>query len=609
MTSNSFKEKLAELPETPGVYLLLDEDKKVLYIGKAKRLKSRVSSYFLPNRASDIKTAALVRHVFDFEIFLVHTELEALLLERTLIRDHNPKYNILLRDDKEYPLVQIDYHHPWPRVKKVRKREDSEATYLGPYGSATSLNLVLGRIFEVFPLVRCSEYEFRMRKRPCAYYHMKKCLAPCTKEVNKDVYHEVVRHAQNVLEGKTKEVLAELRQEMGKASENLNYELATLYRDQILAFKALGDNQSVVIAPEFEGDIVGYYHKGEWLGIHLLLLRQGRIIGNNHFNLKAGLLEKQECLEAFINQYFGRHESAQTIWTPFAVPDAKNLAQALLTKNVVIKVATSTLEKKLVNMACKNAHYGLEEHLRQKGALAQKMAILQRDLGLSKMPLRIECVDISHIQGTATVASIVTFENAQANKKKYRMYNLADEALKVDDYQSIFEVMQRRFRRALFDHDLPDLILIDGGLGQLNAALKAKEEFPDLEIEIISIAKSRLKKTSSAIYHSAERIFTTRSQEGIELVPASFSFQLLTQLRDEAHRFALKQHRRRRQKVRQTSILEGIKGLGPVGRKKLFAKFQDLEGIKKASLAELSEILTKKAAEAVLAFFRGHHDA
>ncbi len=598
--------KLAHVPAEPGVYLLKDEHRQVLYVGKAKKLKARLSSYFAKNRQNDIKTKTLVKQIADFEIFLVHTEVEALLLERTLIRDHNPKFNILLRDDKEYPLVQIDYQNQWPRIRKVRKRESSEAAYLGPYGSVTDLNLILERIFEVFPLVRCSEYEFRTRKRPCAYYHMKKCLAPCTQKVEQSVYREIVQNAQKVLEGNNKDVLRDLRARMKNAAEEQNYELATIYRDQILAFKKVGGSQSVVIAPHFEGDIIGYTVKEDWVGIHLLLLRDGKIIGNNHFNLKNPLADKEACLEAFIGQYFSRHDSAKTIIAPFLPDNAKALATSLLSQDVTIRLAEAAEEKKLVVMACKNAHYGLEEFLRQKTTTESKLSQLRRELGLKRVPKTIECLDISHIQGTATVGSIVRFDNGIANKQKYRLYNIADEAVKIDDYQSIYEVLSRRLRRGLEEHDLPDLIMIDGGLGQLNAAIRAKEEYPGLDFELISIAKSRLKKDSAAIYHSPERIFTPESKEGIALVPASFTFQILTQLRDEAHRFAITQHRRRRQVVRHSSVLDQIHGLGPKTKQKLFAHFGDIEGIGKATSEELSALpgVSAALAERIVAFFR-----
>lgn len=602
------KNKLRHLPEEPGVYLFKDEKQRIIYVGKAKSLNARVNSYFRNPSDLNPKTAALMRDVVDFDVMLVNTELDALLLERTLIRDHSPRYNILLRDDKDYPLLKIDYQNPWPRIRKVRRRDDETSTYLGPYGSAFSLNQMLDWVFRVFPLVRCSEHEFATAKRPCNYYHMKKCLGPCTLDVDQKAYHQMVHQAQSVIEGDNKSVVSELKAQMRTASDAMRYELAAIYRDQIQAFKDLGENQTVVLDPNLSVDIIGSTWRHDWISFHVVFLRKGKIVANNHFNLANPVQEPQQALESFLIQFYDEENAHTPVILPLPIEDPALISRALGSDRV-FRSAKTPAERKLVQIANKNARFGLEEHLRKIGEANISLEALKRDLRLADLPRRIECVDISHIQGTATVAAIVSFLDGKPDRKRYRLYNLSDEQ-KPDDYGSIRDVMVRRFKRALREPAfIPQLIVIDGGKGQLQAAMEAKDEFPELNITLVGLAKARaLRSASGELVYSNERIFFSDQESPLELRAGSSTFSILTHLRDEAHRFALKQHRKRRSKLRQQVSLTDVKGIGPKLAQRIYAELGDFDSIKKASIERLQEIpgINQQIAEAI--YRKYHHE-
>lgn len=596
------KQKLKDLPSEPGCYLMKDSNNVIIYVGKAKNLKSRVKSYFTKSTNHNRKTKALIKNIASFDIMIVSTEVESLLLERTLIKHHQPEYNILLRDDKEYPYIKIDYNNPWPRIKKIRKRKDDNAKYIGPFANTGHLNLMLQVMRRIFPTIKCSPHEFQNAKRPCNYYHIKMCLAPCVLEVDRKKYLEVIDSAISFLKGQNKHLINEIKTKMKEASNNLEYESAAYYRDQLIALENFKEKQAAVVQNIEEADFIGFQQNDTTASIHILNVRSQHISGGENYTISTPIQEEESALSSFLLQFYENKHTPAELYTPFELKEAALLAEALNnkeSKRTKILVPKQGEKKQLIDIANRNALYALEEHIRSENKKSTALLFLQKTLNLSTPPHRIECIDISNIQGTAIVASDVCFINAKPYKPYYRLYNIEDQAEAPDDFQSIYLVMKRRIARGIKEKNLADLFVIDGGKGQLKSAMKAASEFPQTEISIISLAKKRFKgQDTSEHAHSKERIFLPQKDTPIELKEGSPEFRLLTHMRDEAHRFAITHHRKRRKKVLHTSILDQIPGIGAKMRIKLYETFTDLEGIKKASLEELSAIkgLRKDAA-------------
>lgn len=599
--------KLTHLPKEPGVYFMKDAKGKVLYVGKAKDLKSRVASYFVDAKDHSPKTRKLVRQIVDFEVMLVQNEVEALLLERTLIKHHQPPYNILLRDDKEYPYVRIHFREDWPRLDVVRRRKDDGAEYFGPFTAPGSLRQGLDAIYRVFPLIRCSPWEFKNAKRVCNYYHMKLCMGPCVMPVPKEAYHAMLRDAMALLQGKNSEVLANLEQRMQQAASHEQYELAGQYRDQIRAISNLREKQSMVVAPGINTDVVGFARSDELVTLHVLMVREGKVMGGDSFTLRdGGAIDDNETLTHFLLQYYEGRDLPPRILIPFEIESLVDLAVAISkdsqqkTEIKPIKNYTKAPWPSLSATAIKNAQYNLDESVRTHDRARASLEALQTTLGLDEIPRRIECIDISNLHGTAIVASDVCFIDGNPDKSQYRSYNIETVQGAPDDFASIFEVVKRRIERGVRDGNLPDLLVIDGGRGQLESALKALAEFPGLALKIVSLAKSRIEKTGSTKQkgkvdislpkYSFERVFKPGSDTPIPLVPGSPAFRILTRLRDEAHRFAITKHRAKRAKLSSLSPLEGIAGIGPKLRSSLLIQFGSLEEIAKAPLDELRKV-------------------
>ncbi|MFK7827545.1 MAG: excinuclease ABC subunit UvrC [Oligoflexales bacterium] len=591
MTTNQINEKLKHLPSESGVYLFKDQHQKIIYVGKAKNLKKRVPSYFRSEESLFPRTRALVAEIRDVSVMIVETEADALLLERTLIKHHKPHFNVLLRDDKEYPFIKVDIKSDWPRIKKVRRRKSDGALYIGPFPYVSQLNSVLETVMNSFPLVRCSVYEFERAKRPCNYYHMNKCLGPCSLKVDSQEYKKTVLAAVEVIKGNNQNVIVDLKDRMKHAAKELNFELAAQLRDQIAALSDFQSRNSVVFNEIENADSIGFYSEGNDLSFHVLTIRDFCLVGHEHFDLALPLQTQEEALVAFLMQYYEQREVPEIIFVPFKISNLNSLILALGNQRTQILRAKDTEEKELHFMACRNARFLFEEFQRRKQKYLVILEATKNLLSLSKIPRWIECIDISHIQGTATVGSVVAFKNGSPEKSLYRLYNLHDEADNPDDYACIMEVVYKRLERAKREEEFPDLIIIDGGKGQLNAALSAKKEFPDISIEFVGIAKSRAKKgeqvDTGVPEYSSERIFKPGAKTPISLERGSSVFRLMTQLRDEAHRFAITQHRKRRSSLKQSSTLENVKGIGPTLRKRLFETFSDIEGIQNASLEQL----------------------
>ena len=597
----SIRTKLSSLPRDPGVYFMKGGKGQVLYVGKAKDLKSRVSSYFTANKDHSAKTRSLVREIQDFEVMLVKTEVDALLLERTLIKHHQPPFNILLRDDKEYPYIRIDFSMDWPRLEIVRRRLDDRAEYFGPFSAAGSLRTSMDAIKQVFPLIRCNQWEFEHARRVCNYYHMKMCLGPCVLPLEKDTYKSMLRDSMALLEGKNDDVVKTLEAKMLTASGREQYELAASYRDQIQAIDVLSEKQTVIVAPDIDGDVIGTATGPDAIAIHVAMIRGGRLIGGDSFNFAmSGIENPAETLPHFILQYYeGRHVPERII-TDTDLENPKDLATAITPAGSKVPDLRPVKNlrapwSELVAIATKNAQYAHDETVRGMDRRRSSLEALQTTLGLEAPPRRIECIDISNLLGTAIVASDICFIDGHPDKSLYRSYNIETVQGKPDDFASIREVVKRRLERGIRESDLPDLLVIDGGRGQLESALTSLAEFPGLKLQIVSLAKSRLEKhrgpkakqASSAPKHSLERVFKPGQETAIPLVPGSPAFRILTQVRDEAHRFAITKHRKKRGSLGQKSLLEEIEGVGPKIREALLKHFGSIEAISSANVDAL----------------------
>ena len=607
----NIKEKIRHLPEDAGVYLMQDKLKKVIYVGKAKNLKKRVLSYFQDSNRPSHRLHLLRTEIVEFSIMVVNNEVEALLLERSLIKHHKPKFNVLLRDDKEYPILRIDLQEDWPRIEKVRRRQNDGATYIGPFVHVGQLNRVLQTVQNCFPLVRCSRYEFKNSKRPCNYYHMQQCLGPCVLPCDAKTYRKMVKSAIKVLQGDHKRAISILERRMTQAASDLKFEIAAQLRDQIKALQSFESQQHVIFSDIKNIDIVGFAEKPNFIAFHLLLVRDYRLLGFTHFNFDSPVESIGESMNSFLLQYYENNLIHENVLVPFVNDGIKELGLALSVKENTLREATTESELKLMKMACKNARVSLSEYIRERQISPHLMSEVKKLFQFPYLPKTIECIDISHIQGTATVGSLVHFRDGKPDKGNYRIYNLDDEAVAPDDYLAIETIVERRLKRGLAEESLPDLLLIDGGKGQLNAALKAQEKFNNIKnMKIASIAKSRRVKEvdhfDNRINYSSERIFLPDQDEAVELEIGSPIYRLLTHLRDEAHRFAIKQHRKRRKTIRHRSRLEEVSGIGPKLRTHLYEIFTDLETMKKASLSDLEKVkgLRSEVAKNLLEFLK-----
>lgn len=603
------KEKLSRLPQSPGVYFMKDSLGEVLYVGKAKNLRSRVSSYFISSNNHSPKTLKLVRRIQDFEVILVATESESLLLERTLIKHHLPPFNILLRDDKEYPYVRIQFNDQWPKLDVVRRKQDDGAEYYGPFTSPSHLRLGLEAVRRVFPLIRCSEWEFKNAKRVCNYYHMKLCLGPCVLPVDPVLYQNMLRDSMRLVQGDNDDLLVTLTERMSQASKSELYEIAAQYRDQIASIRQLGEKQSVILDQMFNFDVVAWQREEEVLSVAVLMIRKGRLLGQDSFVLTdQGPDDENLSIRHFFLQYFDSKHANHNVYITETFEGINHLEVVLMSDGqasfrVIPSITSNEVDKELVaastlvQTAMENARYRLKEATKAHDKAKISLEALQNALKLSTIPRRIECIDISNLQEMAIVASNVCFIDGSPDKSLYRLYNIRSVSTAPDDYASIEEVVTRRIERGVKTNDLPDLLVIDGGKGQLNAALNAKAIFPGCSLKIVSLAKSRAPKNRKNTTHlqkdmnrSFERIFYDPNQPALPLAPGSPVYRIMTQIRDEAHRFALMHHRRKRAKLSSASPLDQITGIGPKIKQELLKRFGGIEGIRLASIDQLLKV-------------------
>ncbi|XEQ94201.1 UvrABC system protein C [Sporomusa carbonis] len=586
------------LPDKPGVYLMKDDKGRIIYVGKAVNLKNRVRSYFQSSRNHSPKVLALVARIADLEYIITASEIEALILECNLIKKHRPKYNISLRDDKTYPYIKIT-NEDYPRVYATRKVQKDGARYFGPYTSAGAVHETLRLLKSLFPLRSCRNLD---AKRPCLEHHIKRCLAPCTGNVDKAAYGEMIKAVSLLLEGRSDAVVKNLKRRMAEAAEKLEFEQAARLRDQLAAVEKVIEKQNIVTGSG-DQDAIGLARSAAGTCAQVFFIRSGKMVGRDHFMLAGGEHETDEdILAAFVKQYYSQAAFIpREILLPFELAEQHLLAEWLSSVKggrVQVETPKRGTKKDLVNMAAGNAATVLEEQAARLEADTDKTAgaaaELGRHLGLPAAPERIECFDISHIQGSETVASMVVFEGGQPNKNEYRRYKLKTVEGKPDDFKSMQEVVGRRYRDALGKGPVPDLIIIDGGKGQLNAALPVIRAAGLIEVPVVGLAKE------------FEHIFREGISEPLILPRHSQALYLVQRIRDEAHRFAITYHRKLRSKRNMVSVLDHIPGIGSKRRKALWDHFGSLAKIKAAEVEELAAVpgMTTPAAEAVYTFFR-----
>ncbi len=609
-------EKLQNLPIQPGCYLHKDSKGRIIYVGKAKNLRNRVRQYFQSSRAMDAKTQALVARITDFEIIVTDTEVEALVLESNLIKLHKPKYNVMLKDDKQYPHLRLTINEDFPRIVKTRKVEKDGAAYFGPYLPASLADKTVTLINREFQLRTCSDevYEiYKRAKRPCMEYQIKRCLGPCQKDLcNQKQYDEVVLDVKMLLDGKDKELADSLTERMMKASDDLRFEQAAKYRDLFRTVRALGEQQKMMTMPDQDIDIFGYYREGAQLALQLFTMREGKIIGRREFyweDLPPDGAEvsfnPSEFLGQVLEQYYlvGNYVPLE-IHVPVDWPDRELLEQALTEKRgrrVHILDPQRGKKRELIDLVEKNAKLGFEQRFRViKPDWTKVLAELQEVLGLPAYPQRIESFDISHIQGSDNVAAMVVCENGEMKKSDYRKFIIKSVA-GADDFASMHEAVGRRYARLLKEEKrLPDLIFIDGGKGQLSAASAAMHALGLGDLPMVGIVKPRGKHEE--ISHL---LVKGREYEPIVLEKPSLVLRLVQMIRDETHRFAVTYHRKRRSMRDFKSELTSIPGVGDKLKERLLRNFGSLKRVSQASVAELRPFVGQTQAERIVEHFKG----
>ena len=590
-------EKVSHLPTTPGVYLWRDKYQRIIYVGKAINLRNRVRSYVQQDVNRSVKVTAMMRRAWDVETIQTKTEMEALILEATLIKEHHPKYNIMLRDDKTYPYVKITVQEDFPRLFMTRRLERDGAKYFGPFTDVTAVHHVLRILRSYYPLRTCKSMKV---ERPCLQYHMHYCEGPCMNYVTVESYRKYIDDIVALFEGKQVQVIQEITSKMEQASEDLEFELAAKYRDDLLSIQKVQEKQRMV-TQRGDMDVLGMAIDGPMACIQLFFIRSGRLLGRENYFVQHEGDSPELVMTEFIKQYYGGSTFIpKELLLPMDSVDRELFSEwftSMKGQQVDVSVPQRGYKKDLIKMAEENAQNFLAERRRQwqytidkAGGAVKKLAEV---LDLPRLPERMECYDISHMQGAETVASMVVFEGGKPAKREYRRFKLKTVQGKPDDFASMAEIMERRYGNEK-DWPMPDLIIIDGGKGQLNAALPVIRAMGATDVPVISLAKR------------IEEVFVEGESESIILEHHTPELQLLQQIRDEAHRFAITYHRRLRGKRNLESVLDHIEGIGPKRRKALYKHFGNLDAMRVAELEELESVegMNKKAALAVYEFFR-----
>lgn len=617
-----FEEALKNLPDSPGVYIMKNSEKQIIYIGKAVSLKNRVRQYFQNSKNHSPKVKAMVSHIAEFEYILVDSELEALILECNLIKKHKPRYNILLKDDKHYPYIKVTVNEEYPRIFIARKILKDKAKYFGPYADAGAVKETIKTVKQLYPIRSCHKHVKFGEKidRPCLNYHIGRCLAPCTGKVPVDEYMSMVNDIMLLLEGKQDELIEKLANKMQSASENLNFEAAAAYRDQINAVKKMQERQKIISTDFVNQDVIASSRNNEYTCIEIFFVRGGKFLGRKNFFFEDTFESIEETISQFIIQFYSEvQDIPSTIMCSMEPKNAESLEEYLTGKKgsrVKIKVPQKGEKYKLIEMAERNAESAIEQKRyrtdREKhdtiGAIEEIKAILN----LEKVPRRIEAFDISNIQGVDSVASMVVFEDGRPSNRDYRRFKIKN-VEGPNDYASMEEVIERRFTRGLSEakeikksggsiedgkfSKFPDLIMMDGGEGQVNSAKKILKKL-NITIPVCGMVKDDYHRTRGLIYEDNE----------IEIYKDSGAFRLSAKIQDEAHRFAITYHRSLRSKRIVHSELTEIAGVGKTRAMAIMNHFKTIDDVKKASIDDIINVkgMNRKAAEAVYNYFHGN---
>lgn len=581
--------RLGALPHSPGVYLFKDAQGRVIYVGKAAILHSRVSSYFTTHNLEP-KVHRMVEHIHDFEILLTDSEQEAFLLECNLIKEYRPQYNVRLRDDKTYPYLKVGLGEKWPRVHMTRRIEQDGSRYFGPYANAGSLRRTIAMLKRLFPFRSCRKDIDGTDSRPCLEFHIKRCLGPCIGEVSPEEYGRIIEQVVMFMEGRQEEVLRQLNQKMTAAADRLEFEKAVVIRDQILAVQDVVEQQKIASA-EGESDAIAFSQAGDQAYVQVFIVRNGKLIGREHFMLTGVEGEEPgQIMTGFLQQYYSSTPVIpRTVLVEHMPRDPELICEWLKEKrggSVEVRAPRRGVKKQLVDLVATNAREGLRQArvkvLADPEILAEALDEVKERLSLPSKPLRIECYDISNIHGRAAVGSMVVFEGGLPRKDQYRRFRIGS-VVGIDDYAMVREVLRRRFKRGLEMAEEggwanePDLVLIDGGKGHLGAAVEVLREV-GLELPCAGIAKEN------------EAIYVPGEQGPVMIARDAPALYLIQRIRDEAHRFAIGYHRQLHKKLSHTATLEGIPGIGAKRNRALLRKFGSVKRIREASIEELASV-------------------
>ncbi len=582
-------DKYHSAPQDPGVYLMRDELGHIIYVGKALNLKKRLSSYFIKESGHDMKTGILINHIRDFQVIVTASEHEALILESTLIKKHKPKYNVILKDGKNYPCLKIDIRQDYPRLEVVRKIQKDKALYFGPYSSAFSVKNTLKSVNRIFKLRKCRDNQFNNRSRPCLNYQIKACLGPCCNEVPKKEYHKIVKDVILFLKGRSSALVRKLKKEMRAAADSRDFEKAAHLRDTVFAIERVMERQVVVSTDRLDRDVISCVKEKGRAVVTLLSVRGGSLVGTRHFYFDMHFSETTEILDAFIRQYYEK-----SVFLPRQVLISQGIEnhdilehQLSLKKGKTVKLLVPQRGEKhqLVTMALVNGKKELEKYFSREAQAQADLLCLQKMLKLERLPLRIECFDNSTLAGKDTVSAMVVFKNGVPDKSQYRKFIMKN-AKPDDDYACMKEVLTRRFLKKETDIELPDLLLVDGGRGQISMAWAVLKELGlESKFSLAGIAKKDKKKGEVR-----DKIYLPNRANPVNTIQSEPALFLLQRLRDEAHRSAITFQKKRRTTRSKTSVLDTVQGIGKKRKETLLKAYKGLSRMKKASVDELASL-------------------
>jgi excinuclease ABC subunit C len=594
MTSNLIEELLAHLPASPGVYIMRDAKGGILYVGKAISLRNRVKSYFISHSSHTPKTLKLVEQIHDFEFFVVSSEQEALILELNLIKRYWPPYNVLLKDDKTFPYLKIKSNEEWPRLHITRRLEEDGSRYFGPFANIHSLRRTLDVLKRIFPLRTCTKQIQPDKKyRPCLNYHIKQCLAPCAGNITHSDYQRIIDQLVLFLEGKHETITRTLKKKMDEAAGSMEFEMAARFRDQLQSIQDVVEGQTIAMKVRGEQDVIAFASENDQACVQVFMIRNGKLIGRESFTLKGTNNEDpQQILASFVKQFYSSSPYIpRLLLLQYSIDEKEVIEKWLSDKkggSVNIEIPLRGKKKQLMDIVVENARQGLEQlkikQMAIPSTLTEALTGIQKQLKLNAYPSRIEGYDISNIQGTDAVGSMVVFDEGKPQTSSYRRFKIKT-VEGANDFAMMQEMLRRRFKRAVSDDsdssswkNLPDLVLVDGGKGQLNAALEVMRELGINSVPLAGLAKEN------------EEIFLPGQSDPVVLPASTPELKLLQRLRDEAHRFAITYFQNVHKKRTFASSLDEINGIGPQKKKALIKQFGTVQNIRQASVDELAAV-------------------